>query len=127
MKSYTSVFSASSRKLQFNFLLAHREDPFSVCSFGVLWDEKCYMVINHSLNEAHSQLSLQLMNFLLNLCAHLLTGQILAQLSGFLTLRETQNGSCRTEMWCIREDHGVPKLYLKLGTYRQCLQALLCV
>lgn len=104
MKSYTSVFSASSRKLQFNFLLAHREDPFSVCSFGVLRNEKCCMVIKHSLNEAHSQLSPELMNFLLNPCAHLPRGQTLARLSGFLALREAQNGRCRREVWCIKED-----------------------
>lgn len=71
MNSYTSIFPASSRKLQFNFLLARREDPFSVCSFGVLWNEKYYMVIKHSLNETRSEVTLELKNLLLRPCVHL--------------------------------------------------------
>lgn len=104
MKSQTSVFSASRRKLQFNFLIAHREDPFSVCSFGVLWNEKCSMVIKHSLNETHPQLSLELMDFLLKPWAHLW-----AQDKPWHSCQhfDLKRRSCRTEVWCAREDQSV--------------------
>lgn len=90
-----SIFPASSRKLQFNLLLAHGEDPFSVCSFGVLWNEKCYIIIKHSLNETLPELTLAFMNLLLSPCVHLPTAQSLTQLSDSLTLRKTQSRNCR--------------------------------
>lgn len=69
-------------------------------------------------------LSLELMNFLLKPWAHLPTGQALAQLSAFLTWREAQNRSCRTEVWCCREDHSVPKWDIKLEPIDSAHRAL---
>lgn len=78
-----------SRKLQFNLLFAHREDPFSVCSFGILWNEKCYMLIKQSPNETCSKLTLQLMNLLPRPSAHLPVAESLTQPSDSLSLKET--------------------------------------
>lgn len=89
--------------MQFNFLLAHREDPFCVCSFGVLWNEKYWMVIKHSLNEAHSGTD-EYPPEPLGTFAHRTnpgTAVSIPYLGG------AQKWSCRTEVWCVREDHSV--------------------
>lgn len=133
MKSYASLFPASSRKLQFNLLLAHRGDPFSLCSFGVLRNEKCYVVIKHSLNETCSELSLKLMNLLLSPRIHLPMAQSLTQLSDSLALRETQNRNCsiisdqKSGVLAERcgEDHSLPKWDIELHLLG--LETLNCV
>lgn len=85
------------------------------------------MVIKHSLNETHSELTLELMKLLLSPCVHLPTAQSLTQLSDSFTLRETQNRNCRI-IACQKlgvlakrcgEDHSVPKWDVQLPI--QCL------